>query len=282
MVLEALINPVKAEKKPWELFFLGFLYTCVAMFISIQIFESNAGLIAVFLTVLACMPIFYATIKYEEKKDTLNFPESLLLKEHTKALTSFVFMFLGIVGAFSIWYVLLPPVSAENIFSVQIITINSINGVSGGFVANTHMLSKVFLNNFKVLALCLLFSFFYGAGAIFILSWNASVISVAIGNFFRNTLGNYAHAVGFARVAAYFHVGSLSLLRYLVHGIPEILAYFVGSLAGGIISVAVIRHDFNTKHFRTILLDALDLSIIAVVILFFASMIEVLVIPAFF
>ena len=70
MVLEALINPINAEKRPWELFFLGFLYTCVAMFISIQIFESNAGLIAVFLTVLASMPIVYATVKYEEKKDT--------------------------------------------------------------------------------------------------------------------------------------------------------------------------------------------------------------------
>ena len=69
MVLESLISPIKAEKKPWELFFFGFLFSSVAIFISIQIFRSQVGIISVFLTVLACVPLMYSTIKLEEEKE---------------------------------------------------------------------------------------------------------------------------------------------------------------------------------------------------------------------
>jgi len=31
----------------------------------------------------------------------------------------------------------------------------------------------------------------------------------------------------------------------MIHGIPEIVAYFIGALAGGIISVAIIRKDLR-------------------------------------
>ena len=43
--------------------------------------------------------------------------------------------------------------------------------------------SEIFINNMGVLFLCIIFSFLYGAGAIFILTWNASVIAAAIGSF---------------------------------------------------------------------------------------------------
>ena len=95
MVLESLTTPLRAERRPWELLLLGFLYTSIAMFISIQIFEQSAGLIAVFLTVMACIPLVYATIKFEEHKDILKMPEIRLLQEHSKALSCFTLLFLG-------------------------------------------------------------------------------------------------------------------------------------------------------------------------------------------
>jgi len=54
----------------------------------------------------------------------------------------------------------------------------------------------------------------------------------------------------------------ISFLRYAIHGIPEILAYFTAGLAGGIISVAVIRHDFLTKKFKNIVIDSVDLTVL--------------------
>jgi len=143
-------------------------------------------------------------------------------------------------------------------------------------------MSKIFLNKIKVLIFCILFSFLYGSGGIFILMWNASVIGVALGNFFRSRLAEAVSAVGFSQVASYFYITSLSILRYAIHGIPEIVAYIVAGLAGGIISVAVIRHDFGTKNFEKILLDASDLILIAIFVLFAAALLEVYVTPLFF
>jgi uncharacterized membrane protein SpoIIM required for sporulation len=161
-------------------------------------------------------------------------------------------------------------------------TIKSINThISGGSVFSS-VFFKILLNNLKVLLFCLFFSFFYGAGAIFILTWNASVISGAIGTFIRENLTKYATTVGLIRIGGYFHIFSIGLLRYMTHGIFEILAYFIGGLAGGIISVAVIRHDIESKRFKHILNDSLDLILLAILILIIAALIEVFVTPAIF
>ena len=58
MVVEALLNPFKAEKKPWEMFFLGFLYTSIGIIISLWIFRNEASLIMVFMITISAFPIF--------------------------------------------------------------------------------------------------------------------------------------------------------------------------------------------------------------------------------
>ena len=57
------------------------------------------------------------------------------------------------------------------------------------------------------------------------------------------------------------------------------IAYFMAGLAGGIISVAVINHDIKSEKFKHILLDSVDLSAGAVVILVLAALLEVFVSP---
>jgi uncharacterized membrane protein SpoIIM required for sporulation len=282
MVLESLISSFSAEKHPWEMFFIGLLYSSVAIFISLQIFENMAGLVSVFLTVMAAIPIVYSTIKLEEKKDALGYGEMTLLKEHSKALASFMFLFLGMTIAFTLWYIFLPVDMVHNLFSVQIDTIKSINSNVTGALMSNEFFVKVLSNNLRVLVFCILFSFFYGAGAIFILTWNASVISVAMGSFFRNNISLYAGAIGMQKLAGYFHIFSISIFRYMVHGIPEILAYFIGGLAGGIISVAVIRHDLRDKSFRKIVFDSTSLVAISVVFLVIAALCEAYVTPQLF
>jgi uncharacterized membrane protein SpoIIM required for sporulation len=283
MVLESLINPFKAEKHPWELFFLGLLYSSFAIFISMHIFDTMAGLIAVFFTVMACVPLLYNTMRLEEEKDKLDVQERTLLKEHAKAISFLTFLFLGILVSFTLWYVFLPSEQAQNFFSIQIDTIKSINSNAvSGAVPGTGLLLKIFLNNVKVLIFCILFSFFYGAGAIFILTWNASVIAAATGNFIREHLASLATNAGMLGVGAYFQAVSMGFLRYMIHGIPEILAYFVAGLAGGIISVAVVNHDFYSGKFEKILFDSANLVIIGIAILFAAAILEVYVTPVFF
>jgi len=68
----------------------------------------------------------------------------------------------------------------------------------------------------------------------------------------------------------------------MIHGIPEIGAYFVGALAGGIVSVAVIRKDLRGEGTWNILQDALLLIIIAIGVLFIAALMEVYLTPILF
>jgi uncharacterized membrane protein SpoIIM required for sporulation len=285
MVLESLTTPQKAEKSPWDLVFIGAMYAAVAVFLSIWVFKEEASIVMVLLTVIACIPLVFNTIQFEESKDDALLPEGTLLKEHWKALLFFTFMFVGFVLAFSFAFIFLPEKLVMDIFDAQLTTIQNINSrvstVDGASVGGA-MFFQILSNNLKVLLFCLFFAFFYGAGAMFILTWNASVISAAIGTFFRDHISSYASEIGFAKAAGYFHIFSLSLLRYFIHGIPEILGYFIGGLAGGIISVAVNRHDFGTPIFNKILMDSLYLVLLAVFVLIAAAVIEVYVTPVFF
>ncbi|MDP4012411.1 MAG: stage II sporulation protein M [Candidatus Nanoarchaeia archaeon] len=300
MVLESIMSPEKAEKKPWDMIFIGFLYASVAMFLSVWVFKEEASLVMVLLTVIASIPLIFNTIQLEEKKDLEIEREWTLLKEHSKALSFFVCLFFGFVLAYTVWFVFLPDTIVQATFETQLSTIKAINtqitggssfvnsaNVFGGSIdaaatSSGSLLYRIVANNLKVLLFCVFFSFFYGAGAIFILTWNASVISAAVGTFIRNNIGSYATAIGLTKVGGYFHIFSLGLLRYSLHGIPEILAYFIGGLAGGIISIAVIKHDFGTKDFKRILTDSIDLMVLAVAVIFIAGVLEVYVTPLFF
>ena len=285
MVLESLLSPFQAEQRPSRLLFLGAVFCVVSIILSLWIFRSQSSLVMVFFTATAALPLIYNTIKMEEEKDLEGMEEKWLLKEHGKALRVFMYLFIGATIAYSLAYVLLSSDLITLIFQSQTATINSINSRVTGFLsfsANMGFFSKIFLNNIKVLIFCILFSFIYGSGAIFILMWNASVIGTAMGNFMRSELVKAAQLVGFDKVAHYFQILSLGLLRYSIHGIPEILAYFIGGLAGGIIGIAVIRHDFGTTKFEHILLDSADLLLLSLGVLFIAAVLEVFVTPIIF
>jgi uncharacterized membrane protein SpoIIM required for sporulation len=227
------------------------------------------------------IPFIYFALKQEEEKDLHIIGFKNLLKEHSKALLYFMFLFMGFIVAFSFWYVVFEDGNQN--FRAQIETFCIINkpanyedcvsqyGVrhvtkTTAFLTAKEKIVNIFANNIYVLIFTLVFSLIFGAGAIFILVWNASVISAAIGIFSQSSLTALP----------------LGIARYMIHGIPEIGSYFAGALAGGIISVAVIKHDVRTEKFWVILQDSLNLVILAVVVLFLAALMEVFITPVLF
>ena len=284
-MIELLMKPKKAERRPWEMFFIGAFWASVALLLVSFVFgndsvlKDGAGLLVVVFTVIACMPFMYYIIKLEEEKDIEITESGKLIKEHTKALYAMMWMFLGFVIAFSFWYLVMPNTAGQN-FNFQIKTFCAINsphnyeacieqyGVTSmtGSVTGAKALLAIFANNIYVLIFTILISLVFGAGAIFVLVWNASVIAAAIGIF---TKGSIAHL-------------PLALVRYMIHGLPEIGAYFIGALAGGIISVAVIRKDLKGEGTWKILQNSLLLVLIAVGILVIAALMEVYLTPLLF
>ena len=284
-MIEMLVKPKRAERRPWELFFVGLFYATISfllvsfVFGKDSIWKEGSGLLIVTFTVICCLPFVYYLIKLEEGKDVEISDSGKLIKEHSKAVHALMWLFLGFVVAFSIWYMVIPEQAGQN-FNFQIKTFCAINSPSNyqncieqygiplatGAATGFGSVIGIFANNIYVLIFTILFSLAFGAGAIFILVWNASVIAAAIGIFTKSNLAQLP----------------MGLLRYMVHGIPEISAYFVGALAGGIVSVAVIRKDLRGEGMWKILQDALLMVLIAVGILVVAALMEVYLTPLLF
>lgn len=285
-MLEMLVNPKKAERKPWEMFFVGAFYASLSILLVQWIFSQDAvlskysGILIVTFTVMFSFPFVYYMLKLEESKISEDKGSITLLEEHSNALYAFMFLFIGFVVAYSFWYVAL---SSSQSFSAQIETFCMINkpaniqdcvsqyGLKNSFgttgsVAGTDRLFLIFANNVYVCIFTLIFSLVFGGGVIFILAWNASVIAAAIGIFAQSKLSSLP----------------LGLARYLVHGIPEILSYFIIALAGGLVSVAVVRHEAGTEKFWEVLHDSLNLIILGLIILFIAALMEVYLTPWLF
>jgi len=283
MVFENFLSPLTAERHPSWTLLVGFIYSSIGIFLGNWIFETQASLVIVFLTTMAVIPLIYNIIKVEEKKDLMNLSEKNLLYEHSRALFVFMFYFIGATLGFALWYTVLPTSTTGNIFSEQINTILMIrSNVTAQALGSFSDFSAILANNLKVLIFCIIFSFLYGLGAIFILTWNASVIGVAIGDTIKAGISQISTQFGVGHAPAIVGATIYGLFRYSIHGIPEILAYFIAGLAGGIISKAAIRHDFGTKKFANIVLDSAILLLASIIIIVIAAYLEVYVTPAFF
>lgn len=279
MVLESLFNPFVVKKRPWDMFAAGFLYSLIGFFLSYFVFRAIAGILMVFLVVLATVPLIYTTTRKEEELDLRHQREWRILEEHSRFLTFLLFLFLGITTAFVVAYVLLPGSLVNSVFTIQNQAIQEVNSNVVGNVTAFGLLRGIVFNNLKVLFFCLAFSFLYGTGAIFILTWNASVIAAAVGNLIKNELASTASLVGFTGVAAYFGITTFSFMRYLTHGVFEILAYLVAGLAGGIISFAIINQNLSDEK---VLFDISSLVLVSIFLIFMAGIIEVYLTPVLF
>jgi uncharacterized membrane protein SpoIIM required for sporulation len=183
--------------------------------------------------------------------------------------------FLGTIIALSFIYVFFP--NARPAFSMQedwyrsqgrTITGNVNDGLYTASATGAEDFATFFVNNTQVLLMMFILSTIFGAGAIFILVWNASVIAVYVGfvinSFIRNGISpEIAYALG---VPA--GLGSIAL-----HGVPEIAAYFVAALAGGMLSVGIIREKFK-GHFEKIFVDSLLFLGLAEGLIILAALIE--------
>jgi len=285
-MLESMINPKRAEKGPWKMFFIGMLYGSLSLILVHYLFRGDSvlskfsGLIVVLFCVMFSLPFMYFIIKNEEQEDEEVRGFWWVWKTHSDAIYAFLWLFLGFVIAFSFWNVI---IQNSQLLNAQIETYCSINspGNVADCVAKYSFTSKTvsssisdpsvrFLsiigNNFGVLILTLVFSLIFGAGAIFVLAWNASVISAAVGIFTKYSIKDIP----------------FGLLRYMIHGFPEIAAYFITALAGGMFGVGVMRHGLGDKKFVKVLVHVGLLLLVAIVILIIAALIEVYFTPLLF
>jgi len=290
-MLESLINPKKAERKPWEMFFIGLIYASLSLllvhwfFSGDQILSKYSGIMVVTFCVMFSLPFMYFIIKREEKQDEKINSFLGVWKVHSDAIYAFMWLFVGFLVAFSFWYIVLQdhslfnaqigtycainnPSDVTGCISNYITSSNSTQQITGAAASSSSPLRFVSIleNNLLVMVFTLVFSIVFGAGAIFVLAWNASVISASIGVFTKYNIVDIP----------------LGIARYMIHGFPEIAAYFVAALAGGIFGVGIARHGIKDKMFYKVAEHAAILILIAVMFLVVAGLMEVYLTPLLF
>tara|TARA_Y100000034_G_scaffold67954_1_gene81994 strand:- start:5696 stop:6550 length:855 start_codon:yes stop_codon:yes gene_type:complete len=283
-MLESIINPKRTEKGPFKMFFVGLIYASLSLLLVKWFFSGDtilyqyAGMLVVTFSVMFSLPFMYFLFKREEEEDEQVEGFFGVWKMHSDALYAFMWLFLGFIVAFSFFNnILQDPI----LFNAQVETYcainspgnvedcvlrNSFGSISTGAVTKEMRLLSIMGNNITVMIFTLIFSLIFGAGAIFVLAWNASVIAAAIGIFTKYQISEIP----------------IGIARYMVHGFPEIAAYFVTALAGGIFGVGVIRNGIKNKIFLRILENTVMLLFIALILLIIAGLIEVYFTPLLF
>ncbi len=268
MVLESILNPRNASDKPWHVFVIAFLYTLVAIVVAHQLFPSQSSILSIALITILFVPFFQKLFELEERKEDAAAQKRLnknLLTRHSASIMIFSAFFLGVVVAGTFAFMFLP---VDNAFSLQTSTLKAISGN----ILEPTTFSNIFLNNTQVMMLMFILSAIFGAGAVFILAWNASVISVFVGLFTESLTTQ-----GLGTTAAFIVGVPVGLSTLALHGVPEIVAYFVAGLAGGILSVGLIRENYRSAEFKLILKDALVFMAFAELLIIVAAFLEVIV-----
>ncbi|MFH0955427.1 MAG: stage II sporulation protein M [Candidatus Micrarchaeota archaeon] len=274
MVLESVLQSRFALHHPLAMVLYGIIITSVSIAVSLATFAEYASILTIALITIGTVPLLYRVLSHEERVEAQK-PKNPLtfFGRHFHLIKIYAFLFIGFILAFSFWYVSLHGTGQENAFREQEKTWQQISGLRGNATGTTQnilnncgssefwplALDCIFANNAIVLGWSLVLSFFFGAGAIFLVAWNASVIGVVLGHEFLSN--SFLPALGTA-------------VGLLPHGLPEIMAYFIGAIAGGIISVAVARKKHLTDEWKTISKDVFVMVVAAVVLLFFAALLE--------
>jgi len=273
MVLESYLSLLFLKKKPFYVIPITFVYTSLALYFAHKIFPSEAPLFWLVLLTFLSIPLFW-TIATSEKRlenKTKSYVKALFLDRSDKTIQFFIWFFLGTILAIAFWYTLLPMDLVNELFNLQLNTIRTLNlSLSGSAVTRSFFLA-ILTNNIKVLILSVLFAFLFGPGAIFIVAWNASLVGVAIGNKIRFSTAQLYFPEQSAAVLHYTNTISTAVLRYLTHGIFEIFAYFIGILAGSLLSISVVNEP---KTIRKTATDVIGLTLLAIGIILISAVIE--------
>ena len=272
MVLEYLLT---FKENPKHLLISGFLYSTIAILIASSIFPRSPSMDVVAFMTLPAVYIFTQYFKELSLEELESKNSSEIFKMNFKLAENYTFLFLGMAIGVTVWFSLLPKEMLSNIFAEQIWNLEQIGRATSlgtGAAVGPNILNEIAINNIRLVLLCCILSFVFGAGSLFILSWNASIIGVAMGSIVYRL--KVAEA---ATEFAFFNGIFMGLAYFTLHLIPEVLAYFYGAIAGAFISMAVMRYRPFSPESNKLLTLAGGLFLIAIAFILVGAFIEVFI-----
>lgn len=302
-MIESLLNPEVAEKKPYEMLFVAviIIFTAAGLAAIIARQGEPVSQMLIAFALVGATPLFVKVLQMEEEYDEEKLKGSFLYR-HRGALELYGFYFIGVILAVSAIFTALPAEHNDLLFNDQIGQLGLIREGTGGEVCPLtgeragigvgekpleegtvvtgravgirgickqsywKCVELLFLNNAGVLVLALVFSFVLGAGAIYIITWNATIVGVLIGQITRSCIDQQGSVI-----ISYLVALPYSILSLFPHGIFEVSSWFLGGLAGGMLSAAIMKGHIPKKQ---VVIDVTLIFAIAVFFVFLGAMIE--------
>jgi len=268
MVLESIFPVKKVVKNPVDMLVLSVIISLASIYIADMIFPgvSTGKIITLFITA-AIAPAIFGVFREEEeieREEAENRINKSFIERHGETMKIFTFLFIGIFITIFMVSIFSPSGYAEDLFDDQIKEIERITSIpSGNALGNAlspDILDMILWNNLRVMGLSFILSFLIGVGAVVILAWNASILAIYLASFVKKGL------------IEEFMVRTISIMP---HAPVEIFGYFFAGIAGGILSVGLIRERFLSKEFLLVFRDSLLLMVLGVVSIFLGAFIEV-------
>jgi uncharacterized membrane protein SpoIIM required for sporulation len=292
MVLETLFSAKSVHRHPLLMMLHAIIMSSIAMFIAYYIFRESASWLGIAFFTIGLIPLMETLLKHEEKREAKHpgFAATFLAR-HFNILQAFAWIFIGLIISYAFWYSVLPMEMKKDIFSAQEASLTQIDQLksnltgSGMFTAKENSCGKnilcwfeaITINNSSVLALAIILSILFGAGAIFLIAWNGSIIGVVIGKDILALATSYKQFGLFNGIMAFFH-GMFNALGLVPHGLFEASGYFIGAIAGAIIGIMVTKKHYYKHEPGTISKDAVLLIITSFACIAIGALIEAFVI----
>ncbi len=273
MVLEHIFPENWLEKKGRYAFLLGVIYSVIGILISSILFPGDPALVAVAFTSLLLLPELYKIFSIEERRESMEKKISLkaLWRDDIDIVRIYVFLFLGILLVYSLGTILMPQMQSNTLFREQL-EIRFGQGFSGQAVTgvfSSGLFFDLLSNNFLVLIACFIMALLTGDGAIFLITWNASVW----GTIFGLTAKNAALFSG----QNPFYLFGLIMLVVFPHMMIEAISYFLAAISGSVISKDVILEEFASDRFFEVFGFNLYLLLFALLFLLLGAVVETFV-----
>ncbi|MBI4176932.1 MAG: stage II sporulation protein M [Candidatus Aenigmarchaeota archaeon] len=274
MVLERLTD-YQLMRKSWRrVFSFGFFVNVVSLVAAGSVFEPAAGLVSLFFVSAVAFPLVNKMFEVEESVDVNGGTD--FFGRHTEVLKIYSSFFAGVLLSTTAVYFSMDQTSANAVFGFQLSALKSsaIADRVTGASFSPEIFDAVLGNNLKVAAVSFLLSVIFGAAAVFVIAWNASVIAVFVGILTKSSVVAFSGLGLAAAPVAFFYGLATSVGTIALHGVPEIMSYFVAALAGGIISVGMEKEKLNSGRFGRVVKDGALLFALAVLLIFVAAAVE--------
>ena len=247
MVLEKIVSIEKVESNLLYGIAFGAIIALVGIFIGANIFPSDPSMAALFFIVIGAVP-FFRKMLFLEEAEIERESKAQWIMSYKKIIRVFLAFYIGV----ALTYFILSLVNVPYIGAPQILfekQLQVFSGFSGHFI-NAQAFNLILFNNLKVVLLTVALSLLYGAGAVLVLTWNASTLGV-----FFASLGKES-------------------LAFVPHATLEFLGFFSAAVAKKILSAAIEKHEYGTPTFTRVIKDVAFLFLLSIVLILAGALIE--------